>query len=834
MKLLAFSFLLIFLQGCSDKTYKYDFGETVLATSQKDLGSNTASLLIGTAIKSEHELDVVLFPSDLLVDSQFGMLRTQMNETELDKVLGMYDLGGPKDDFQVGRMSGKQIKKFLISRNQRANKADLHTVGVNYKLELRGGLVESFGISGEFGEALDMKKVYKVAISDYFYFNNATFPGYFYGNALNRDFSFVRKMVSARDSLKSYLSKLNKLPFLKYNNSIVLKKKGVDLGFKEIFDIQGITHKSQFVGDMVRTKGIVTALGNNERFPKGFEFYIQSAKGDKDFRTSNGIRVFITKDENSLSLGDEVEVSAVVYEEMTGSKLSRTSLMEVSKIKVLSKGNSLPAPALIGVDGRDVPQTKVSTWSGDLNEKPSLDLNDGIDFWESLEGMRLQLRDPRVVGFRGGYEEYDSTRPKDYLNLYVIADGKEEVSHPTWKDGIMIDPIAGDFNPEIVQILSNHLSKGIPNKTYFNVGDLVEGAVTGVLTYDMNIFGDGEYSIVLPEVQSVMVDGHIGEGEVRLENRPQSKLVPTVDHLTIATFNIENLSANQTARIKRVGMAIKTTLKCPDVVNLVEVQDDNGEDFTGGAGASETMKAIVDSIECGEGYEYKPLNIDPLNHHEGGVPGGNIRVAMIYNAKRLGFESRPTPGPFADTKILDNGSISYNPGRVLPNSNAFRGTRKSIIAEFTFKGEKVFVIGNHFNSKLGDSKAWSAIQPVTLGSENRRAKLAIKINEFVTNLSYKNPKGNIAVVGDFNAYMTEMPMRILEGNILKNLMTFGDLWPVEKRYTTNFNGSSQALDYIFVNENLLNKEPEFEVLHINSDYMGRLSDHDPLISRFKF
>lgn len=834
MKLLALLSLLIFLQSCSDKAYKYDFGETVLATSQKDLGSNSASLLMGTAIKEEHGLDVVLFPSDLLVDSQFGMLRAQMNDSEVSKVLSMYDLGGPKDNFQIGRMSGKQIKKFLISRNQRANKADLHTVGVNYRLELRGGLVESFGVSGELGEPLYMDKVYKVAISDYFYFNNATFPGYFYGNALNRDFSFVRKMVSARDSLKSYLSKMTKLPFLSFNNSIVVKKKGANIGFKEIYEIQGISHKSKYVGNTVKTKGIVTALGMADRFPKGFEFYIQSKRGDGDFRTSNGIRVFVEKDENALALGDEVEVSAVVYEEMTGSKLSRTSLMEVTSIKVLSKGNALPAPALLGVDGRDVPQAKVSTWSGDLNQKPSLNLSDGIDFWESLEGMRLQIRDPRVVGFRGGYEEYDSLRPKDYLNLYVIADGKESVSHPTWKNGIMIDPIAGDFNPEIVQILSNHLSKGIPNKTYFNVGDLIEGSVTGVLTYDMNIFGDGEFSIVLPEAQSVMVDGHIGEGEVRLENRPQTKLVPTDEHLTIATFNIENLSSNQTARIKRVGLAIKTSLKCPDVVNLVEVQDNNGEDFTGGSAADETMKAIVNSIDCGEGFDYKSLNIDPLNHHEGGVPGGNIRVAMIYNAKRLGFESRPAPGPFSDTRILDNGSLSYNPGRVFPNAEAFRGTRKSIIAEFTFKGEKVFVIGNHFNSKLGDTKTWSAIQPVTLGSENRRAKLAVKINEFVTNLSYKNPNGNIAVVGDFNAYMTEMPMRILEGNVLKNLMTYGDLWPLEKRYTTNFNGSSQALDYIFVNENLLNKEPEFEVLHINSDYMGRLSDHDPLISRFKF
>lgn len=832
MKNIYFILLLLFV-GCTDKVYRYDFGETVLATSQKELGSNTASTLIATAIKEVHDLDVVFFPSDLLVDSKFTLLKPSMSKNEVNEILGMYDLGGPRDGFKIGRMSGKQIKKFILKRNQRANKADLHTVGIDYKLELRGGLVENFGISGELGVELDLKKIYKVAISDFFYFNNATFPGYFYGNGLNRDFTWVRQLVSARSALKEYLSDIPRLPFFEIKHSQVNRLVGSNLGFVRIPSIQGDSHKSSLVGHKVTTTGIVTALGTTDRFPKGFEFYIQDEKGDGNPKTSDGIRVFMPKDIKGLKLGDQVSVSAVVYEELTGTKLSRTSLMEVAQVEIISRSNKLPKAVVLGVNGRAIPQKRVSTWIGDLNLKPDLNLEDGIDFWESLEGMRLTLTDPRIVGFRGGYEEYDSQRPKDYLNLYVIGDGQEVVENTTWQNGIMIAPTKKDFNPEIVQILSNHLSKGIPNKTYFNVGDLVLGNVSGVLTYEMNIFGDGEFSIVLPEVQDVLTTSHQGEGEVRLEDRPKSSLVPTEDKLTIATFNIENLSSDQTSRIKRVGLAIEETLMCPDIVNLVEVQDNNGEDFTGGSGAELTIQAIIANTNCA-GSDYRSLNIDPFNHHEGGVPGGNIRVAMIYNANRVGFSPRPAPGPFADTIITANGSISYNPGRVYPGDAAFRGTRKSIVAQFEFKGESVFVIGNHFNSKLGDSSTWSAIQPVSLGSEERRGKLAAKINKFVGDLTYQNPSANIAVVGDFNAYMTETPMRILEGNLLKNLMTYGNLWPENMRYTTNFNGSSQALDYIFVNKNLLNKDPEFEVLHINSDYMGRLSDHDPLISRFKF
>lgn len=832
MRLALLSLLILF--SCSDKTYRYDFGETILSTSQKELGSNTASTLIGTAIKEVHNLDIVLFPSELLNDSQFNILKPTLNSDEINSILGMYDLGGPRDGFKIGRMNGKQIKRFLRKRNQRANKADIHTVGVDYKLELRGGIIKNFGASGEFGQPLIDDKVYKVAISDFFYFNNATFPGYFYGNGMNRDFTSVRKLVSARDSLRTYLSNMTRFPFLKLSHSQVIKRTGVNRGYVTIPQIQGIGHRSPFLGDFVQTKGIVTAAGKVDRFPKGFEFYIQDPVGDKDLRTSNGIRVFLENPEQDIKIGDEVQIFASVYEEETGTKLTRTSLMDVTSFKVLSRGNKLPAPHLLGVDGRPIPQKKVSSWSGDLNEKPSLNLNDGVDFWESLEGMRLVIKNPRVMGFRGGYEEYDSIRPKDYLNLYVIADGTTEREHTTWQNGIMIAPLEGDFNPEIVQIVSNHLSKGIPNKTYFNVGDLIRGEVQGVLTYEMNIFGDGEFSIVTPEEQDVFTTGHEGRGEVKLEDRPQSQLPPTEDQLTIATFNIENLSADQTNRVRRVGESVKTTLKCADIINLVEVQDNNGDVFSGGSGAEQTMKGIIDSIDCGEGFDYRPLNIDPLNHHEGGVPGGNIRVAMIYNAKRVGFNYRPSSGPLEDTRILPDGTLSSNPGRVFPQDIAFKGTRKSIVAQFEFKGEKVYVIGNHFNSKLGDSSAWSAIQPVTLGSEERRARLAAKINEFVGMIEYRNPEANIAVVGDFNAYITENPMRVLEGDLLKNLMTFGNLWPEEMRYTTNFNGSSQALDYIFVNKNLIKKDPEFEVLHINSDFMGRLSDHDPLISRFRF
>jgi len=74
-------------------------------------------------------------------------------------------------------------------------------------------------------------------------------------------------------------------------------------------------------------------------------------------------------------------------------------------------------------------------------------------------------------------------------------------------------------------------------------------------------------------------------------------------------------------------------------------------------------------------------------------------------------------------------------------------------------------------------------------------------------------------------------MKVLEGDILVNMMR---MLPKKERYSTNHNGNSQPLDYIFSTKEILERDAKFEVLHINSDYMGRTSDHDPVIGKFNF
>ena len=631
---------------------------------------------------------------------------------------------------------------------------------------------------------------------------------------------------------------MNELPYLLEKRATVTQFVIGDVGVKKIYEVQGARHKSEWIGQRATLTGIVTAEGVKTQYPKAYEFIIQEAKGDGRKDTSDAIVVKVPNVVSSLKLGDEVTAAGVVYEEFSIDGLSRTTLklQSESDIIILSKNNPLPKLVRLGVGGRRIPEKNISTYrGGDLNLKDYLNLQDGIDFWESLEGMRVELHNPIITGFRGGYESYESQvkggRAKGHLSLYMVANGARKFNYKTKAGGIFLDHNFKDYNPEIIQVTKNHFTRGLDERRLYRVGEQFKGSMQGVISYEQNIFGNGEFVFALPKPQNLLSTKSTGKYKLSLEKA--TKLLSHSDNLTISTFNVENLSAVNTVRMKAIGRLIQDYLKCPDILNLVEIQDDNGSDYSGGSSAKQTLEDLIAAIPC-EKFEYKYINIDPVVHGEGGIPGGNIRVAMIYNPEKLSFIPKGNPDQLTEAKVGKNGSLKVNPSRVYPNTKAFARTRRSLISEFKYKGEKLFIVGNHFKSKLGDTSLWSNIQPPVFRSEGPRKAMASSINEFVHILEAKSPGANIVVLGDFNAYINEDPMKALEGGALINLMSYSDLVSVNDRYTTNYNGNSQPLDYIYVNQKMLSRKPKLDVIHYNSDFMGRLSDHDPLVSSFNF
>jgi hypothetical protein len=879
MKLFTFFFLtvtVLLLSSCSNDSDQKNgdlANPTILSADVATVRDTSSEIgnFVTTAIKQANNLDFVFLPTAYF-DSKSMVLEIKegMSEIEIDAVLRNFPRD-PQDQLLFGTMKGSKIKDFILQRARETYDKELEVAGMHYSLSFEGGFLgaSNFLIEGRYD--LDDDEFYRIGISDDFFFGSA-FPGYRYRNNFNFNFRRERYQGSIRESIKKYLNMPNeRFPYWSLKRAQVSNVDKGYLGFKSISQIQGPGHASPLRSHKVTTSGVVTAVGTAAWYPFGMDVYIQSLTPDNDDRTSEGLHVFVKSRNVLLQLGDVIRVTGPVIEDIRVGGLGQTSLRAegdpyiISKANIIEEGDDssspttlksharLPEAVKLGKGGRKIPTDRISTYSGIIMRKESLDLNDGIDFWESLEGMRVKMTDLKVIGFRGGGEDLIEISNRFYLNLAMVT---SEITNPeltTHSGGLMIDFYKDDFNPEIITVTTNHLSKGIQVERddnsgleyfYYNVGDQTVGDTEGVITYQKNIFGGGEYAMVLPEPQKSFVYENLKtQGRVEVKDRGTTKLQAVGNEISFGSMNLENLPGNRFDRIEVIGNVFVENLACPDVINLVEIQDNNGISFRGTADATVTLAKLLGVVQSGcPDKNYEIINLNPFLQAEGGQPGGNIRVAMFFNRNKLSYEERVDGSIGSQALVRSDGTLSSNPGRIYPTDAVFRRSRRSVVVEFDVlskPGEKIYAIGNHLNSKLGDISLWGNQQPARPNSDFSRSDKTAKINQYIQWIERENPKANIVVMGDFNALPEEESMQVLAGDadgdgFGEQLVNMIFTLPINKRYTTNFNGNSQGLDYIFANKNLFKKCAEAEILHINSDYMGRVSDHDPVVMKACF
>ncbi len=461
---------------------------------------------------------------------------------------------------------------------------------------------------------------------------------------------------------------------------------------ESISEIQGAGHISPLENRPVyNVHGIVTAI-------RGDGFYMQSVTPDDDPATSEGIFVyghFVP----GVKVGDELLVNAMV-EEMNPAGMDESSLtitqLQNPHIEVISNGNDLPEPTIIGEGGRIPPSVVIDDDTfGLVGESGVFDpANDGIDFYESLEGMRVQVNDAVVVGATTQYKE-----------IAVVGDNGAHAGVMTDRGGLVIQP--GDFNPERI-ILDDSLRQ-LP---FVNTGDKAEGPIIGVMDYTF-----GNYK--LQPTQSVSFTS------VGLE--PETALSPVNDgQIRIADYNILNLSGKDIDRAETLATEIVNEMASPDIIGFQEIQDNDGSSSTQSLSANETYQAIIDAIEALGGPAYGFVDIDPELNRDGGVPGGNIRVGFIYRLDRgISLVDAPKGDAVTPTEVLNidgNLVLSLNPGRIDPTNIAFADSRKPLVVTFLIGETPLFIINNHFNSKGGDTALFGAYQPPLL--DFRRAAFA--------------------------------------------------------------------------------------------------------------
>lgn len=576
--------------------------------------------------------------------------------------------------------------------------------------------------------------------------------------------------------------------------------------FTPIYDIQGASQTSPFVnvdfdnlpadtfsitGDTVATTGIVTAVDSNG-------FYLQDPSGDGNIATSDALFVF-TGSDPGVTVGDELQVEGTVAEFFPGSTDTRnlpTTQISSPTITTLSSGNTLPEAVIIGSGGRVPPTENI-----DDDAFGSFDpTTDGIDFFESLEAMRVTAQNAVAIAPTNRFGE-----------IFTVVDNGSNATGISNRGTLNISP--DDFNPEKVQIDED---SGVFDFDFPTVdtGDSL-GDVTGVISYSF-----GNFEILPTEDFTSNITSANLQPEV-------SSIAGTSDQLTVASYNVLNLDPNDNdgdadianGRFDTIANQIINNLNTPDIIGLQEIQDNSGSVDDGTVAADLTLQTLIDAIADAGGPEYEFIDNTFIgNNTSGGQPGGNIRTSFLYNPDRVDL---------VDGSVQAIGD--QDPG------SAFNGARLPLAADFEFNGQEVTVISNHFSSKggsapiLGIEQPFADLQedPTVNGSLDERQAQANAVNDFVADTLNADPDANVVALGDFNEFEFVSPLEILE----QNLTNLTETLPENERYTFIFQGNSQSLDHILVSDSL-DEVAEFDIVQVNSEFAetdGRASDHDPLV-----
>jgi predicted extracellular nuclease len=573
----------------------------------------------------------------------------------------------------------------------------------------------------------------------------------------------------------------------------------------KIHDIQGASWLSPFDGQRVTgVTGVVTAV---RAFGSARGFWLQDPEPDADPATSEGVFVFTGSTTPGVQPGDALIVTATVDEFYPDASpavsvlLSSTELTG-AKWTIVSAGNQLPAAEVLGAD--TVPVAFTAQPGGDIESSQLAPSQYALDFFESREGMRVEVDDARVVGPTNTFNEMFVTTKPD--------------QNPSARGGTIYSGYDQQNSGRVmVESLIPFAQRPFPQ---LNVGDVLAGPTVGPLGYSEF----GGYEILATQLGT-----GVDNGLPRETTRRQRDY-----ELAIATYNVENLDPGDPAsKFERLAQGVVDNLESPDIVALEEIQDNNGPINDGTVAADKTLDMFTTAIVAAGGPQYSWREIDPINLADGGEPGGNIRVAFLFNPARVSFVDRPGGDATTAVQVLQGSNkkprLSISPGRIDPTSSAWQDSRKPLVGEFVFNDKTVFVVANHFNSKGGDQPLFGRYQPPARSSEVQRVQQAGEVRAFVDSIRAADSNANVVVLGDLNDFEFSPALTTLtDGGLLTDLVT---TLPADERYSYVFEGNSQTLDHVLVRGRM--KSVDYDIVHINAEFHDQASDHDPQVVRIK-
>lgn len=586
-----------------------------------------------------------------------------------------------------------------------------------------------------------------------------------------------------------------------------------------ISQVQGSGTKSPVVGTIASTSGVVTGRRSNG-------FFIQMQTGDGDPSTSDGLFIFTSGTPSAdAAVGNLVCVRGTVQEFPASSdpaSLSQTELASISALAIISTGNALPPPVVLG----------------------SLDLTpQGGPFQlQKYDGMRVQVGSLTVVGpTRGTINEANATAASNGIFYGVIPGTARPFREPgiqlpgtlpaAWPAGIP----RFDGNPEVLSVNS----AAQPGSTALDVttGQTVNNIVGpmelagGVFTIDTDP-GNPPVAAATPAPLVSRPVPDPSEAELTVASMNMQRFFdtnddPAKDDVALTAQAFQN-------RLAKASLAIRNVMKMPDVIGLEEIEN------------LPTLQSIAAQVSADALAASKP---DPQytaylveGNDIGGIDVGFLakKTVTVIDVTQVGKDTtflNPTTG----TQDM----LNDRPPLVLRAAIKRSGSDQSL--PFT-------VIVNHLRSLSGVD------DPLDGRVRAKRQAQAEFLANYIQGRQAADPTENIVSIGDYNAYQFNDGyvdvMGTIEGApaapgqvvlnsadlVDPNLSDLTAAAPANEQYSYSFNGSAQELDHILVNSAMLPKLSRYAVARNGADFPEtyrndparpeRLSDHDWPIAYF--
>lgn len=589
-----------------------------------------------------------------------------------------------------------------------------------------------------------------------------------------------------------------------------------------IADIQGSGATSPLAGQVVRTRGVVTARKFN-----GVFIQVEPGGEDGDPATSDGVFVFTgSTPPATLVAGDVVSVVGTIAEFVPSADPASPPLTEITSPAFTTVGTSpLPAPVTLTPADLDpaggalqlerlegmlvvaASLTAVAPTQGTVSEPNATGSNNGV-FYAVLTGTPRPVREP-------GIEAMDPVLP--------CANG-----------GGCAIPVF-DQNPERLRVDADAII-GVP-AVAITTGAVLTG-VTAVVDYGFRTW------TLLPTVP-LAPSGLAAAAAAR----PRA-----ADEFTVASFNLQRLfdtvndpaigepvltPAAYSLRLGKLSRAVRDYLHAPDILGVQEA-----ENLT----VLQDLAARIDADALAAGQPAPGYTAHLL---EGNDVGG-IDVGVLVGA-RVSVESVTQHGR-DDTYV--------NPLTGLPellNDRPSISVRARLApAPGTLPAEVVIVV-NHLRSLNG-------ISDVPDGARVRAKRLAQAeyVARLLDGLRATYPGVPVVSVGDYNAfevndgYVDVLGVaRGVPAPATEVVAFAGDLLtpdfalapavagtPADQTYSYSFDGNAQSLDHILLSPEAAAALAGFDHARVNADFpeiyrgdasrVERTSDHDPAVAYLRY